>query len=102
MRLFSQRKGLKKDRIEIQINSMDKGLRNRLWNLFEKYYIFPMIDFSGFDNIMTSLMAEFFDLYLKEKINHAPKNYSSIYEFCSKIFSEAEWYAVYDFLEFSF
>lgn len=79
---------------------MDEGLRNRLWNLFEKYYIFPMIEFPGFDNIMKSLMLEFFDLYLKEKIDFAPKNYSSIGEFCRSWFSKAEWYMVYDFLEF--
>ncbi|MEM2105435.1 MAG: hypothetical protein QXV21_03065 [Candidatus Bathyarchaeia archaeon] len=103
MRLFSQRKGLKKDRIEIQIDSMDDALRNRLWNVFEIYYINPMIygvSRDAFAREMETLMIKFFDSYLKEKVDDAPSGYSNIKKFLCSFFSMASWYAVYDFLEF--
>ena len=38
MKLFSQRKGLKPIRSVIQVDSMDKDLRNRLWNVLAITY----------------------------------------------------------------
>jgi hypothetical protein len=38
MGLFSERKGLKKIRTEIQVDSMDEALRNRLWNVLALFY----------------------------------------------------------------
>jgi len=100
LKWFSQRKGLKKDRIEVQIDSMDNALKNRLWNIFRNYYLDSMLRKSWVIQMMDSLMERFFDVYLKEKVDYAPKGYVSIKNFCEHFFSEAKWYMVYDFLEF--
>lgn len=100
MKWFSKRKGLEKDRTEIQIDSMDNALRNRLWNAFEILYIHPMLRVYGFSGAMQNLMKQFFDSYLKSKVDDAPKDYSLMQEYLRSFISRAMWYAVYDFFEF--
>ena len=100
MKLFSEREGLKRIRTEIQVNSMDDALRNRLWNVFEVYFIESMYGDSRNHVIMQALVKEFYDSYLKRKVAQAPRDIPHIKGFLSEFFSKATWYSVYDFLEF--
>jgi len=92
--------GLKRDRVEIQIDSMDDALRNRLWNLFKTTYIEIMRVGGLYLRVMQGLMEKFFDIYLKRKVDEAPSYESDISNFCKNLISNEEWYVVYDFLEF--
>lgn len=112
MKWFSERKGLKKPRTEIQVNFMDDALRNRLWNVFEIRYINTMYDssFNAYDMVrgstnyiesqMIALIRDFYDSYLKEKVDTAPSLKSDIRAFARNFISKAQWYQIYDFLEF--
>jgi len=41
MKKFSDREGITKPKVEIQIASMDKDLRNCLWNAIYQFYLEP-------------------------------------------------------------
>lgn len=98
MKWFSQRKGLKKVRTEIQIDSIDEALRNRLWNLFLPRYIQPMSDPLRLGQMQT-VMERFWDSYLKLPINIAPYLFQDIWKETNEYFKR-EWYELFDFLEF--
>lgn len=100
MKLFSERRGLKKPRIEIQVESMDVSLRNRLWNIFEEYYIANMYVHSVYVDMMRDVIKKFYDSYLKQKTDTAPSNHSEIRDFTRKLFSNVDYGGVYDFMEF--
>jgi len=100
MKWFSEREGLKKPRTEIQVNSMDEALRNRLWNVLEVHYIRPMLTYDAIQKSMRNVMVEFYDTYLKQKTDSAPYSYDSIRGMLRNFFSMERWDTVYDFLEF--
>jgi len=100
MKWFSEREGLKKPRTEIQVNSMDNALRNRLWNVLEVHYIRPMLYSEVIGQSMRNVMVKFYDSYLKQKTDSAPYNYDSIRQELRTFFSVEDWSTVYDFLEF--
>lgn len=96
---FSQRMGLTPKREALQINSMDKPLRNALWNYCNKYFFHTNIEYDNNvidEEFLQLIWTDFFkkiavqddDLFIKvlQKIqNH---------------FTKAEWNKVYDLLEF--
>ena len=100
MKWFSERKGLTKPRTEIQVSSMDKTLRNRLWNVVNSHYIIPMLRLSGFERAMRDLMQKFYDSYLGERVDLSPADFSGIRDVLLDFMSKAPWSQVYDLLEF--
>lgn len=100
MKWFSQRKGLKKVRTEIQVDSIDEALTNRLWNVFLVHYLTPMQDYpSAHLRGMQIFVIRFYDKYLKSPIDRAPRNQSSIYGRIEEFFFTCGWNELYDFLE---
>lgn len=99
MTLFSHRKGLKKVRTAVQVDSIDGTLRNRLWNVFKTSYL-DNIHFPAFLTAFGQFMRTFWDNYLKATFDTMPTGTSSIYTTIMKYFFNCEWYEVYDFLEF--
>ena len=100
MKWFSQRKGLKKIRTEIQINSMDNALRNRLWNVFDNHYLKLTSTFPSGVRYLIEVMKKFWDEYLKLPIYEAPHNFSDLWEKMHHYFFNREWYEIFDLLEF--
>lgn len=98
LKWFSERKGLKKTRVEIQVNSIDEALRNRLWNVFLAYYLQPM-SASFHLQQMKLIMMKFWDSYLKLPINFAPESIGEIWKETGEFFKR-EWYELFDLLEF--
>jgi len=100
---FSERYGFKKIRDSLQIDSMDEGLKNRIWNQFQKFYI---------DNIMTQhnkiYYEEDYDFFIRLydeyfKLTRKPSNYIGdlINEYnIPKFYFNYAWYEVYDFIEY--
>ena len=110
---FSQRYGFAKVRDKLQIESMDEGLKNRLWNIVKKFYINTLIghldiayqtikcdegEIRNFNDkiFVSKLYDQFFKTseepltYSKNKIKNDLKNK----------FYRLAWYEIYDFIEY--
>jgi len=104
MRLFSQRKGIKPIKNIIQVDSMDKELRNRLWNGLSIFYwnianegsSILLSYYADLKYLCIMLWNNFFKYPLDDLENYWPNTYKKIKEF----FFNCEWYDVYDFIEF--
>lgn len=102
MKSFSERMGLKKIRTEIQADSMDKALRNRLWNVLDFYY-WTRGEFA-YDEIyseMQSFLNKLMHHHYKEPVDILPSKWSQAHDLLKKRFFECEWFEVYDFIEFA-
>jgi len=96
---FSQHKGITPVRVEIQRESMDEPLRNKLWSAATLLF-FDLVDSnavrdSNFGTIMGRLWLHFFKLPLDTL---PPTWFSVIAEIRGRFF-KWDWYEVYDFVE---
>ena len=98
MKWFSQRKGLKKVKTEIQLDSIDDALRNRLWNIFLVLYLRPM-GVSWRLEAMQTFVTKFWDNYLKLPLHLAPSFQDDIWNKINEYFFQCNWGELYDFLE---
>jgi len=100
---FSERMGKKKVRCDLQVESMDTALRNGLWNVLYnqmleriKFCRDPFVD-SDWRPALSSLWHDFF----KWPIDEIPWNLAyDVQQQVRRWFFKAEWYEVYDLLEF--
>lgn len=99
MKRFSERSGFKETNLEIQMESLDERLESRLWTAFVESFCnngtllnsraaFGLISFAIFDN--------FFGI--TTEILSRPKE--KVVDFIRRWFFSAEWYEIYDFIEF--
>lgn len=107
---FSQRKGLKRVRDALQVDSMDDALRNSLWNAMIDFY-WRGIDHSDRADAMLAsifprnasdypIVKRLWSEHLKRRIDEMDKPWSTAYEMIAKYFFTCEWNAVYDLVEF--
>lgn len=101
---FSQRIGKAPKAKELQIEGMDKELRNRLWNAFYMHILLVLKKNSGAYGILSykdkHFIAGIFHSFYKTRVDEVPNLYASVLDsFKSKFFSQ-EWYEIYDFLEY--
>jgi hypothetical protein len=103
MKLFSQRNNLSPVRVEIQKDSMDDKLRNKLWTAFYEHFgrrvdtgysIHSTSDKEAL-KLYKSLFIHFFD----RPIDELPGNGRSCLQFFREPFMKFSWYTVYDFCE---
>ncbi len=101
--LFSQRMRLKPVKTVIQKDSMDRELRNGLWNVLDifcwgrmKRYRDRCISYSDLDALFNRLWCNYFKWPLDTLDDYFPKTYQKI----RKYFFDCGWYEVYDFIEF--
>lgn len=102
--LFSQRKGLKPFGKTIQTDSIDDELRYGLWSCFHVWYlkkhdsIYGKLQGSNLERLFIQYWHNFF----KFPIDNLDLGYiSKSTQFLRNWFLEAEWFEVYDFLEFT-
>lgn len=105
MALFSQRKGIRPLQKAVQRESMDDELRNRLWSAIK---LTVWDNWSGRDvmgyqspearEIERLVQAIWLD-HFKEPVDTIP-NFESAYQTIRENFFKAEWWEVYDFIEF--
>lgn len=107
MKRFSERKGLKKARTETQVNSMDKALRNRLWNVLDYYYwrrgslsVEDRRVVRRIEGNAASFFRTLWHSYFKKPVFSLSLLWSEDLPFVSDHFFYSEWYEVYDFVEF--
>ena len=105
MKSFSERKGLRKVRTEIQVDSMDKPLRNRLWNVLDYYYWSHEHGSLHIVKVpsaqMKSILTKVWHYYFKEPVDIIHQYWKDNFEMLRKRYSEFRWYEVYDFIEFA-
>jgi hypothetical protein len=104
MELFSQRRGLKPVKCVLQVNDIDSDLRSKLWNVLQ----ISFWDSVGADDLYRSENSERFQylkklwhLYFKSPLDTLPTSWRNAYATLRTYFFSCEWYAVYDFLEFT-
>lgn len=107
---FSERYGYKKVRELVQLDSMDEPLRNALWSLL-KIHLWDKVQYStgiysgyylsgsGNGEIML-LCRRLWYSYFKKPLDQLDDDWNKVYSELRRYFFEAEWYEVYDFLEF--
>lgn len=108
MKLFSERQGIKKEKA-IQLNSMDEGLKVRLWNLLTNIYFSIKSTPTYFSELLRDdsyfhrFTLKLFDTYLKISIDqiNSGTTKKAIVEYINEFYFNIEWYKVYDFIEFT-
>lgn len=101
MRRFSQRYGFKPVKDQLQGNSMDKDLRNSLWNALHIIYWEDVGDgrLEGYTE-MHGLFTLLWVHYFKIPIDTLPYGRSDAYKELKTYFFKCQWDEVYDFIEF--
>lgn len=100
---FSERQGFKRVREILQTDSIDEGLRSRLWNVFmhrcinaaDSEYLYR----TGKNAFRTFCAALWHD-YFKRPTDEIPDLVTRTIEEIRKYFFNCNWYEVYDFVEF--
>lgn len=102
MKLFSERKGFKKARTEIQVNHIDDALRNRLWNMLTVFYWDKMKPWEWItrNKDIEVLFKRIWHKYFKKPLDTMPEYWKNLYKKIRIYFFECRWNEVYDFLEF--
>jgi len=98
---FSQRIGITPQKKEVQIENLDTELRNGLWNLLKMLFLDNLSTYSQYDLSDYKKFAQhvWHDFY-KLPIDTIPEYKNSMESEIREWFFQAEWYDVYDFLEF--
>jgi hypothetical protein len=101
---FSERQGFKKVKQILQTDSMDDGLRSRLWNVFMNQCINAASDSKYLYDAGKSRFREFcaalWHDHFKRPIDEIPDTVTRTIEGIRNYFFARDWYEVYDFVEF--
>jgi len=104
---FSEKYG-HKVRDALQVESMDDGLKNRLWNQFLEFYIHS-IDIGGShiqfiyaikDNKDKDFFRKLYDSFFKTSIHPSVVNIYEIQREIEKFYLKMKWFEIYDFIEY--
>lgn len=100
---FSQRIGKSEIKNVIQKETIDKELKNSLWNVITIYYWNKIVkrnqintNYEDCKNLLIKIWINFF----KYNLDEMPTDFQTYNEYLKKYFFETEWYNVYDFIEF--
>lgn len=99
--LFSEREGLRKVRAEIQVDGVDRALRNRLWNTLDFFYwVEGEDDDDEIQPDMRAFLNKLWHYFYKEAVDGIPNDWLNCRDLLKRRFLTSEWYEVYDFIEF--
>ncbi len=101
MKLFSQRKGFKPIKNEMQVDTVDSDLRNGLWNALTIFYWNQVQRTKiSYYNKMDILFKSLWLNYFKRPIDTLGDYWHDTYEEIREYFFNCPWYEVYDFIEY--
>ena len=102
MNLFSQRIGIKPIKNMIQKDFIDNDLKNSLWNCLTFFYwnLFEKDQIDANDFQKSALLKKIWMNFFKNRIDKMPYFFSEYKKFVEKFFFSAQWYEIYDFIEF--
>ena len=96
---FSERQGIVEKRNTFQIDSIDEELKNRLWNIIDKYVVQVFTKQYSHKDYLPSRSISFIDTvsdrFFKKNTDYKP-NYPYT-EFKNRVMV-LEWFRLYDFL----
>lgn len=98
---FSERYGHSPVKDRFQIESVDDGLKSRLWNVIQKYYLDKILKDMG--HIKYQRDKDFFDQIYDEffKSHERISTFlSSLNDDIKKRYLHFEWFSIYDFIEY--
>ncbi|MCK4443015.1 MAG: hypothetical protein KAW09_00620 [Thermoplasmata archaeon] len=101
MKSFSQRKGYKPVRTEIQVGGMDEALRNSLWNALD-LYIWDRMEgaYIQEDENIHTLFTELWAEHLKLPLDTLDSWWPTTLGETRELFFSLKWFEIYDFMEF--
>lgn len=98
---FSERIGLNQPKSKIQLNSIDKDLRNSLWNILLLYLISPLRNKVYYsESTLSGLVDQIWFSYFKEPLDKIPPRTQFISDELRNRFFDWDYLNVYDFLDF--
>jgi hypothetical protein len=97
---FSERYGYKSVKEKLQIDSIDKELRNTLWNLLTEYYWDEVTHSFFARSLEEPLLKLLWKDFLKEPIDDMSEFTSAAVSQIKDYYYQFNWYEVYDFIEF--
>jgi hypothetical protein len=104
---FSERYGYEQVRTSLQIESVDDGLRNRLWNVICIMFFHDVPKYSSANsnylpnnNRVSRLLENLYHSYFKERTDKIPLYYMEAVKQLRDYYTTCTWHGVYDFLEF--
>lgn len=105
MRLFSQRKGIKKEKTIVQKESIDQDLRNKLWNVLFIFYwkqIDPEFPYRSQrrNNELDTLFHRMWNYLFSLPLDTLDDNCNYVVDKLREIYFKLPWNEVYDFIEF--
>jgi len=103
MKLFSQRIGKTPIKSIIQTESIDEELKNALWNGLTIFYWKGKITYdrlSDNEDAVQILLSRIWINFFKKRLDEKPYYFENYLSFLKKYFFAAEWFEIYDFLEF--
>ena len=103
LKSFSEREGLKKVRTEIQVDSIDSALRNRLWNELDYFYWSEggYGASAGTQPQMRAFLNKTWHYFYKEPVDNLSYDWSDNKDMLKARLFGAKWYEIYDFIEFT-
>ena len=98
---FSERKGYKSIRKEIQREDLDKKTRNLLWNVFSEIIWNRVIKHREvYNESIRPFIKRLWSQFFEETWDTIPNRQGDIYNIIKSFFFKANWYQVFDFIEF--
>ena len=103
MKSFSQRIGKTQIKSVIQTDWIDDELMNALWNGLTIFYWEGQIQIDWVKdnpNDIQVLLTRIWIHFFKNRLDEMPPRFERIHTYIKKFFFNAEWFEVYDFIEF--
>jgi hypothetical protein len=105
---FSYRKGIKKYREQLQIDKIEIGTRNLIWNLIKSNFwdnITCETNMAGRKLLLKSYVNKTFffklwGLYFREPTDILDNDWKKVYDIIRTYYFKCKWNEVYDFIEF--
>ena len=97
---FSERYRHDPVRESLQIDSMDKGLKTGLWNIFVRECWNYENHSKTCNAIREQLGADIWIYHLELPIDQKSEHTQDIFDHIREYFHNADWYEIYDFIEF--
>jgi hypothetical protein len=101
---FSQRMGYTSIKSLIQVDSIDQDLKNALWNvLHQQIWSKVQTGSYGFLSSQSDIyqLNLLWEQYFKEPLHKMPRKWDLLFKNLENYYFHAEWYEVYDFIEFN-
>jgi len=99
-RPFSERMGIVQPRTVLQVDDIDDGLRNSIWNLLHRH-LWGMHSFMGYDKVrgIFEFSREWWE-HAKLPVDDRPDNPNVLLSVIRTWYFGAEWFRVHEFREF--